>query len=271
MAYRAPNRGTPPTGIGGDTYDSSADKLFANTFELFTYLGCDPETGILPDAFPVSRGGTGGNSIEQARQSLGVYSKEDTDTKLAQVVQSTANSIAEVNAKVKPITEGGTGATTAAEALLALGTYSAAEIDTKTAQATASVRGTVSLATNAETLAGTDATKSVTPASFLSALRKLVNVAEMTPHDVTAQRAFNTTYYNARDVPMRIHVGFRMPAGANANIEVGGRAQGFVTKLSAGGEEFYTLIGFVNPQQSYRFNIIGGTPFIQLCEEYYVE
>ena len=275
MAYRAPNRGTPPTGIGGDTYDSSADKLFSNTFELFTYLKCDPETGILPDAIPVSRGGTGGNTPQQARDSLSLYSKGETDVKLAQVVQSTADSIAAVDAKVKPITEGGTGATTAANARTNLSIYSKSEVDTKTAQATAqattSVRGTVALAANAETLTGTDATKSVTPASFLSSLRKLSNVVGMKPHIVTAQRAFNTMYYNARDVPMRVHVGFRMPAGANANIEVDGTAQGFVTKLAAGGEEFYSLIGFVDPQKSYRFNIVGGIPFIQLCVEYYVE
>lgn len=169
------------------------------------------------------------------------------------------------------IAKGGTGAATAQAARTNLSIYSKSEVDTKTAQATTSDRGTVTLATDAETLAGTDATKSITPASFLASLRKLVNLAGMIPHTVTTQRAFNTTYYNTRDVPMRIHVGFRMPVGANANIEVGGRAQGFVTKLSAGAEEYYTLIGFVNPQQAYRFNIVGGTPFIQMCEEFYVE
>lgn len=183
------------------------------------------------------------------------------------------------NNYVLPITQGGTGATTAANARTSLSVYSKSEVDTNTAQAiaqataqaTTSVRGTVSLATNAETLAGTDATKAVTPAAFLSSLRKLVNVVGMMPHVVTAQRAFNTMYYNTRDVPMRVHVGFRMPAGANANIEVDGTVQGFVTKLAAGGEEFYSLIGFVDPQKSYRFNIVGGIPFIQLCVEYYVE
>ena len=168
------------------------------------------------------------------------------------------------------ITKGGTGATTVADARTNLSIYSKSEVDTKTAQATTDIRGTVTLATDAETLAGTAATKSVTPASFLTSLRKLVNVVGMTAHVVTAQRAFNTTYYNARDVPMRVHVGFRMPAGANANIEVDGTVQGFVTKLAAGGEEFYSLIGFVDPQKSYRFNIVGGIPFMQLCVEYYV-
>ena len=169
------------------------------------------------------------------------------------------------------ITKGGTGATTVEAARTNLSIYSKSEVDTKTVQATTSVRGTVTLATDAETLAGTDATKSVTPASFLSSLRKLVNVVGMTAHVVTAQRAFNTMYYNARDVPMRVHVGFRMPAGANANIEVDGIIQGFVTKFAAGGEEFYSLIGFVDPQKSYRFNIVGGIPFMQFCVEYYVE
>ena len=167
------------------------------------------------------------------------------------------------------ITKGGTGATTVAAARTNLSIYSKSEVDTKTAQATTSDRGTVTLATDAETLAGTDATKSITPASFLASLRKLVNVVGMTAHIVTAQRAFNTTYYNARDVPMRIHIGFRMPVGANANIEVDGIAQGFTTNLTAGNEEFYTLIGFVDPQKPYRFNIVGGVPFIQHCVEYY--
>lgn len=129
MAYRAPNRGTPPTGIGGDTYDSSADKLFSNTFELFTYLGCDPETGALPDAIPVSCGGTGGNTPQQARDSLSLYSKDETDSKLTQVVQSTEDSIAAVNDKVKPITEGGTGANNVFNARSNLDVYSKSEVD----------------------------------------------------------------------------------------------------------------------------------------------
>ena len=36
MALQLPNKGAPPTGIGGDTFDTAALKLFDNTTELYT-------------------------------------------------------------------------------------------------------------------------------------------------------------------------------------------------------------------------------------------
>jgi len=68
------NLGTAPTGVGGDTPRSAFTKTQSNFDELYGFLGASGSPLALPPALPVTRGGTGGNSLATARAGIGVRS-----------------------------------------------------------------------------------------------------------------------------------------------------------------------------------------------------
>jgi len=68
MAKQTIGLGTAPTGVGGDTPRSAFTKTQSNIDELYAALGGD----ALPDALPVSKGGTGGTNQAAARTNLGL-------------------------------------------------------------------------------------------------------------------------------------------------------------------------------------------------------
>lgn len=71
MAKQTINPGTAPTGAGGDTFRSGSAKLQANDDELYAQLGATAQ-GVLPNALPVSKGGTGAATTGAARTNLGL-------------------------------------------------------------------------------------------------------------------------------------------------------------------------------------------------------
>lgn len=71
MAKQTINQGTAPTGAGGDTFRSGSAKLQANDDELYAQLGATAQ-GVLPNALPVSKGGTGATTAAAARTNLGL-------------------------------------------------------------------------------------------------------------------------------------------------------------------------------------------------------
>lgn len=75
MAKQDINLGTPPTGVGGDTNRSANVKINANLTELYKAMGGSLNGGngsVLPDALPVSKGGTGAATAAAARTNLGL-------------------------------------------------------------------------------------------------------------------------------------------------------------------------------------------------------
>lgn len=71
MAKQTWNPGTAPTGVGGDTPYSANTKHQYNANELYAHCGADA-AGNLPDAQPVTKGGTGATSAAGARTNLGI-------------------------------------------------------------------------------------------------------------------------------------------------------------------------------------------------------
>ena len=78
MTKQSVNLGAAPTGVGGDTFRSAASKLQENDNEVYAQLGADAE-GDLPNALPVNKGGTGAQTTELARQSLGLGTASTRD------------------------------------------------------------------------------------------------------------------------------------------------------------------------------------------------
>lgn len=70
MAKQTINLGSEPTGVGGDTQRSAFRKMQENVNELYAALGGD----TLPVALPLTRGGTGAQTVEGARAALGLGS-----------------------------------------------------------------------------------------------------------------------------------------------------------------------------------------------------
>lgn len=71
MARQAINLGVLPNGAGGDTTRSANIKINDMTQELYVALGADGG-GALPGALPLSKGGTGANSLAGAKAALGI-------------------------------------------------------------------------------------------------------------------------------------------------------------------------------------------------------
>lgn len=78
MAKKTWNPGTAPTGVGGDTPYSANNNHQSNADELYAHCGADAE-GNLPDAQPVSKGGTGATTAAAARTNLGLGSASTKD------------------------------------------------------------------------------------------------------------------------------------------------------------------------------------------------
>ena len=75
----------------------------------------------------------------------------------------------------------------------------------------------------------------------------------------------NTLYVNNNDFDITIYVGFKLPANANANAQVGATIIGFCTNYNTVNvENFYTITFRVPARATYRFNTIGGNPSVVL-------
>lgn len=138
MAYKKPSKGEPPLGLGGDTFETGAIKLFDNTAELFTKLGANVDgDGVLPDAIPIEVGGTGATTVEGAKQSLGLQrfaQGEDVTSIYAPytpvgdsriVITKTGWGVRSSNPNFDTalsLSSGGTGASTKEQARVSLGT-----------------------------------------------------------------------------------------------------------------------------------------------------
>lgn len=75
MAKQDITLGIQPTGVGGDTNRSANVKMNANLTELYKAMGGSLNGGngsVLPDALPVSKGGTGAATAAAARTNLGL-------------------------------------------------------------------------------------------------------------------------------------------------------------------------------------------------------
>lgn len=136
-----------------------------------------------------------------------------------------------------------------------LSVYSKAEVDAKKA-------------TESEAISGADNTKFVTPLSLSAAIKALTINSALTQRDVTAQRFLNTNYTNSNASMKIVLVGFKLPQNANVDLSVGGIIQGFVTNFTAQQTDNYlSLVGFIKPNETYRFNTVTGSPTIQFCME----
>ena len=123
-------------------------------------------------------------------------------------------------------------------------------------------------ATPAQSIAGVDDALFVTPVGLSTAIKALTLNSALIPRDVTASRFINTTYTNPSTSMKIVCIGFKLPVGSNVNIAVNDFIQGFATNLgNTAIDEYLTLYGFVPPSGTYRFNVIGGNPSIQLCTE----
>lgn len=75
----------------------------------------------------------------------------------------------------------------------------------------------------------------------------------------------NTLYVNNNDFDITIYVGFKLPANANANVQVGATIIGFCTNYNTVNvENFYTITFRVPARATYRFNTVGGNPSVAL-------
>ena len=115
-----------------------------------------------------------------------------------------------------PVANGGTGATTAANAFAAL-----------KQGATSTATGVVELATDAETQAGTDIARAVTPAGLAASVMGF----GQTQTDVTASRVFATTYTNSTGRSIQISVRVLQASGA-ASSQVALTVSGVVVAWS---------------------------------------
>lgn len=88
--------------------------------------------------------------------------------------------------------------------------------------ATESVAGIASIATSAETAAGTNNTKAITPAKLTERLSSTAGYNK-TYVDVTASRASGTTYTNSTGAPIEVFLSFDTFSGVEtATVVVGG-------------------------------------------------
>lgn len=75
MAKQLITIGTPGAG-GGDPAHVAFKKFNDNATELYNQLGVDPQ-GNLPDALPITKGGTGASTAAEARQNLGTPARNE--------------------------------------------------------------------------------------------------------------------------------------------------------------------------------------------------
>lgn len=136
-----------------------------------------------------------------------------------------------------------------------LDVYSKEEVDAKKA-------------TESEAIAGTNDSNFVTPLALSSAIKALTINSKMSQRNVTSQRLLNTTYTNPSESMKIVLVGFRLPQGANVDVRVDNEIQGFATNfISQSVDNYRSIVAFVNPLQTYRFNVVVGSPAIQFCTE----
>ena len=75
----------------------------------------------------------------------------------------------------------------------------------------------------------------------------------------------NTLYVNANDFDITIYVGFKLPANANANVQIGANVIGFCTNYNTANVwNFYTLTLRVPAKATYKFNVVAGNPSVEI-------
>lgn len=79
MAKQTVNPGIAPTGAGGDTFRSAQAKFQENDNEIYAQLGANDE-GVLPNALPIGKGGTGATTAANARAALGLGTASQKNT-----------------------------------------------------------------------------------------------------------------------------------------------------------------------------------------------
>lgn len=129
--------GVEPKGLGGHSNRQANTIHNAQFNEVYKALGAvkdgvnsGAEGAVLPQFLPITNGGTGGGTVEEARANLGVYSKTQVDNLIA-------------NEGATAIENGGTGGTTVEEARLNLNVYSKEEVDTAISSIDTGISGTV--------------------------------------------------------------------------------------------------------------------------------
>lgn len=186
---------------------------------------------VLTQVRPISTGGTGADNATSARNNLNVYSKGQVDALVATGGQGS----------IVGVSGGGTGATTAAGARTNLDVMSSSEvtaaINTAIPQATKTALGVVGLATQAETNAGTDDERAVTPATLKSTF------------PIQTKSALNASG-NAPIYACRAWVNF------NGTGTVSIRSSGNVSSITDNGVADYS-INFINAMPDSNYSVVG--------------
>jgi|GEM_PF-3621203 len=133
-------------------------------------------------------------------------------------------------------------------------------LSTANRHASASVSGVAELATNAEAQAGTDASRTITPA----ALSAVMNIST---HDVAASRALATNYTNSYGYPIFVSV---TPSASGANT-----ATAIVDGVSIKGSSYgssganASIFFMVPAGKVYQVNDTGPSPTVSIWVEWY--
>ena len=252
--------GVEPKGLGGHNNRQAHVICNAQFTELYKAMGAvfggvnSGEDGAkLPSALPISKGGTGGTTDEEARDNLSVYSKSEVDSLYKETIT---------------VAKGGTGGTTDEEARDNLSVYSKSEVDNKFSPASVTQAGIVQLVDDL-TSGGTD--KALTAEQGMIIDRILENLSDSaeTKNNVinaTTPKLFllplNTLHFNTRDHDYTLTVGFRLPQNGNVNIEVNGVIAGYATNYGSSLDNFISLSARVPRYGSYKMNAIDGAPEI---------
>lgn len=130
----------------------------------------------------------------------------------------------------------------------------------KPGAASTSAAGLVELATSAETQAGTDGERAVTPAGLATTVIGMGQSVQ----NVLPSRAIGTTYYNTTGRSILVSASLIQSAPGNAFLQINGGAS---YTSGAAASNTISLVGIVPPGQSYAVISGAGTPTLQSWTE----